>query len=132
MMVKRIVLAVIAVFAAWSALDFVLHGLILQSAYQATAQLWRPMAEMKMGVMRVATFISALAFVLIYACLAGEKGMRRGLYYGLLFGLATGVPMGYGSYAVMPIPYHLAFAWFCGRVVEAVAGGVIVAAIIKK
>ena len=39
---KRIVLAVVAVFVAWSALDFVIHGLILASSYEATARLWRP------------------------------------------------------------------------------------------
>jgi hypothetical protein len=34
---KRIVLGIVAVFVAWQVLDFVLHGLILASTYQATA-----------------------------------------------------------------------------------------------
>lgn len=131
-MAKKMMLAVVAVFAAWSALDFLLHGLILRAAYEATAHLWRPMAEMKMVVMRVAVFICALAFVLIYARLVREKNIGRGLYYGLLFGLATGVSMGYGSYAVMPIPYQMALAWFGGRLVEGAVGGVIVGAMIRK
>ena len=132
MMMKRIILAIVAVFVAWSALDFLLHGLILRRTYEATAHLWRPMAEMKMGVMHVAVFIFSMAFVLIYARLVREKSIGRGLYYGLLFGLATGVSMGYGSYAVMPIPYHLAFAWFAGSLVEATVSGVIVGVIIRK
>jgi hypothetical protein len=46
-MVKRFVLAAFAVFMAWSVLDFLIHGLPLQSTYEATASLWRPMGEMK-------------------------------------------------------------------------------------
>ena len=52
-MTKRIVLAVIAVFVLWQVLDFVIHGLILMKTYQATASLWRPRPEMKLGLMRV-------------------------------------------------------------------------------
>jgi len=64
---KRFVLAVLAVFAAWSALDFLIHGMILRSAYEATAALWRPMGEMKMGLMYVVGVIAAAAFVGLYA-----------------------------------------------------------------
>ena len=44
-MAKRIILAVVAVFIAWSILDFILHGLLLRSTYEATANLWRPMTK---------------------------------------------------------------------------------------
>jgi len=39
---KRAILAVVGVFIAWSMLDFLIHGLLLQSTYEATANLWRP------------------------------------------------------------------------------------------
>jgi hypothetical protein len=39
--------------------------------------------------------------------------------------------MGYGSYAVMPIPYELAFVWFNGTVVEALIAGLITALIVR-
>ena len=51
-MTKRILLGALAVFVGWSVLDFVMHGLILTDAYAATAHLWRPMDEMKMGLLR--------------------------------------------------------------------------------
>jgi hypothetical protein len=38
--------------------------------------------------------------------------------------------MGYGSYSVMPIPYHMALTWFMGTVIEAAVGGVILGAIV--
>jgi hypothetical protein len=129
---KRIVLAVLAVFVAWSALDFVIHGLILKSTYEATAQLWRTMAEMKMGVLYLAVLIDALAFVCIYALLVAEKGIGSGVKYGLLFGLGTGFSMGFGTYSFMPIPLYLALVWFIGTLVETLVGGVIVGAIVRK
>ena len=130
-MLKRSIVAALAVCAAWSALDFVIHGLILKSSYEATAPLWRPMAEMKMGVMRVAVLMASFAFVSLYARLVAKKGVQTGLRYGLWFGLATGVSMGYGTYAVMPIPYHMALTWFLGSVVQAAVGGAITGAMIR-
>ncbi len=129
---KRIALAVLAVFVAWSVLDFVIHGLILKSTYEATAQLWRPMAEMKMGVMYLAVLINALAFVGIYAGFFAERGIASGVKYGLLFGLGTGFSMGFGTYSFMPIPLCLALVWFIGTLVETLVGGVIVGKITSK
>ncbi len=129
---KKVILSVLAVFVAWSAMDFVIHGVILGAAYAATAPLWRPMGEMKTVLMYFTVFIAALAFVLIYSRFFARKGIATGLTYGLLFGLATGVPMGYGSYSVMPIPYWMAFTWCFGSVVEAMVGGVVVGWIIRE
>ena len=131
-MLKRTLLAVVAVFVAWSVLDFVIHGIFLKSAYEATVQLWRPMAEMKMGLLRVVTLIAAISFVLIYAWLITKKSVTRGLQYGLLYGLGAGVSMGYGSYAVMPITYHIALVWFLGELAECALAGLLVGAIIKE
>jgi hypothetical protein len=129
---KRIVLAILAVFVAWSALDFVIHGLILASSYEATARLWRPMNEMKMGVLYLAVLINAVAFVCIYALLVAEKGIGSGVKYGLLFGLGTGFSMGFGTYSFMPIPMYMAVAWFIGTLIETLVGGIIVGSIIRK
>ena len=129
---KRTILAVIAVFVAWSVMDFVIHGVILRSSYAATASLWRPMAEMKTVVLHVTALIAALTFVLIYGLFFSRRGIFTGVGYGLLFGLGTGVSMGYGSYSVMPIPYHMALTWFLGTMVEAAIGGLILGSIIRK
>ena len=129
---KKTILSILAVFFAWSVMDFVIHGVILKASYEATAHLWRPMAEMKMGLMHVVVFIAASVFVLIYAWLIGGKSLARGLKYGLLYGLAAGVSMGYGSYSYMPITYHIALVWFLGSLVEMTVAGLIVGAIIKE
>lgn len=59
---KRILGGAVAVFVLWSILDFIMHGMFLKSAYESTASLWRPMGEMKMGVLYISVFIAALPF----------------------------------------------------------------------
>ncbi len=131
-MKKRIFGAAIVVFVLWSVLDFIVHGLILKSAYASTASLWRPMAEMKMGLMYVTVFIAALAFSAIYGYLVAKKSLMAGVTYGLLYGIAVGVGMGYGSYSMMPIPYSMAITWFLSTIIEAILGGIVLGAMIKN
>lgn len=131
-MTKKAMYAVLAVFFTWSVLDFIMHRIILGESYQETAGMWRPAAEMHMGLIYLGTLIFATVFVAIYTLLFGEKGLLPGLKYGLLLGIGMGFSMGYGSYAVMPIPFSMAFTWFTGTVVESVAAGLIVGSMIKQ
>ena len=127
----RIGIASLAVFVLWMILDFVLHGVILTSTYAMTPQLWRPIAEFKMGLNAFVVLVSAVCFVFIYAQCITQRSMRAALIYGLVLGIARGASMGYGSYAVMPMPYMLALAWFLGALVEYVAAGVVMHLIVK-
>ena len=127
---KKIVLGSLAVFVAWFVLDFIIHGLLLGETYKATAELWRPQAEMKMGVMQVVRLIAAVTFTLIYV-LVKPKSVGVGLKYGLLFGVAVGIGMGYGTYSVMPIPYSLAHSWFWASIGPSAVAGVIVGLILR-
>jgi hypothetical protein len=129
---KKYLLASLAVFIVWSILDFVVHGMVLSGIYASTASLWRPMEEMNMGLMRSVSALSALAFTAIYVYHVKGGSMAAGAKYGLLFGLATGIPMGFGSYGYMPIPYSLAWGWFFCSVVAGVLGGAVAGAIAKN
>lgn len=130
-MVKRIVLAIVAVFVVWSVLDFLLHSVLCGAIYEATAELWRPMDEMNMPLMHSVTLVRAVCLVLIYALLVGQKSLAAGLKFGLLFGLAGGFAMGFGSYSYMPIPVSLAWSWFAGSTVQAIIAGALTAAIVR-
>jgi hypothetical protein len=130
-MTKKILLAGVAVFVAWEILDFVIHGLILQSTYATLPHLFRPQAEMKMVVMFATVLLAALSFAAAYGWFVNPKGLATGLKYGLVVGFGAGVSMGYGSYAAMPIPYVMALAWFLGLWVEFAVAGLIVGAIEK-
>jgi uncharacterized protein with PQ loop repeat len=130
-MCKRFLLAVVAVFLAFSALDFVIHGLLLQNTYQATANLWRPMDEMKMSLAYLVTLVFTVSFVAIYGLLVANKSVQSGVLFGTLFGLACGVSMGFGSYCYMPIPLSLAWSWFFGCLIENFLAGAIVGIILR-
>lgn len=130
-MIKRILIAIAAVFVVWSFLDFVIHGLLLTSIYAATASLWRPMNEMNRPLMSLVTLVSSACFVMIYGFLIGRKSPISGLQFGALWGVAGGMSMGFGSYCAMPIPLTLAWAWFVGSWIEALVAGAIVGMIVK-
>jgi len=131
-MTKRILVGIVAVFVAWQALEFLLHGVILMPVYSSTASLWRPMEEMKLGLMRVTGLVGAVCFTCLYAWLVRPKSWATGLSYGLIFGLGTGFSMGYATYCVMPLPQSLAVGWFVGAVVEAALGGLLIGWIVKE
>lgn len=131
-MLKRVLAATATIFVAWQALDFIIHGVILRDLYATMPNLWRPLAEIKMPVMWIVGAIAAFCFVGIYAWLVKPKHLETALKYGLLFGIAAGVSMGYGTYAVMPVPYSMAFTWFIGTLVEALVAGVLAGLIVRE
>lgn len=131
-MLQRPILAVIAVFLTWSILDLVIHGTLLDPLYQATADLWRPVEEMKMALMYAVSIATAACFVMIYTFLVTHKSLAAGLKLGALFGLASGVSMGWGFYGYMPIPLSLAWGWFLSILINFVLAGVLVGAIVKS
>lgn len=131
-MSKKALLAVLVLLVVWSALDLVIHNVLLAEQYAAQPELWRPQAEMKMGLMYLVTLITALAFVAVYAKFFKEKGPGPGLRYGLWFGLGTGASMAYGSYSVMPIPYTMALTWFVGTMVQTGIAGWIVGSMVRE
>jgi hypothetical protein len=131
-MVKQSILAAVAIFIVWSILDLVIHGLLLANVYAATGpELFRPMTEFKMTLMRVVVFISAATFVAIYTLVVADKRLTTGLLYGALYGVGVGIGMGYGTYAAMPIPYTAALAWFLGSIVRTSLAGLLVGAIVR-
>jgi hypothetical protein len=131
-MLKRNLLAIIAVFVVWSILDYLIHGMLLQSSYEATANLWRPMEEMNPFLCYGVKLGFSICFVLIYDLLISEKSLHNGIKFGLLLGLGNGLMGGLGSYVYMPIPLMLAEAWFAAALVQTVVSGAIVGALIKK
>ena len=96
-MARRAVLALVAVFVAWSVLDFVTHGVLLCPVYSETINLWRPMDQMNMPLTSAVTLVKAACFVAIYWLLVGPKSLVAGLAYGVIFGISAGFSMGFGS-----------------------------------
>tara|TARA_B110000967_G_C18580269_1_gene409302 strand:- start:36 stop:437 length:402 start_codon:yes stop_codon:yes gene_type:complete len=130
-MLKGIVLAIVAIFIAWSALDFIIHGMLLKETYEATAHLWRTMQETNMMLMHAVTLAIATCFVLLYERCVSEKSVSMGLKLGVLFGLAAGI-MSASAYVYMPISFTLAIDWFVGTLVKFVVAGWLVGLFVKS
>lgn len=129
---RRTLLAVLLVFVVWTVLDFLIHVTILSDTYAASPQLWRTTVEMKTGLMYLVVFVAAASFVLIYAWLIPDKSVKRAMQYGMLYGIGSGISTGFGSYSAMPLPYIVAFWWFLGKFIEALAAGWLTGLIVKK
>jgi hypothetical protein len=131
-MVKQMIWAFLAIFVSWLALDFLFHRLLLRSTYDATANLWRPMDQLNLPLVYFVMLVLILSFVLIYGFLIDNKSLASGIKFGALFGLAISISAGFGTYIHMPIPLILAWSWFLGGWIKAIAAGAIVGALIRQ
>jgi hypothetical protein len=129
---KKLWLGVLAVFVVIAAWETIVNMLLLSSAYQATAHLWRPMAEMKIWLFYVIYLFVAFFFTLIFSKGYEGKGVVEGLRYGFYVGMMMAVPMAYGTYGSMPIPYSMALQWFIYGLIEYVLCGMAVALVFGK
>jgi hypothetical protein len=130
-MARKSIIAGAIIFILWAVIDFIMHGIILGNAYAATASLWRPMEDMSIGLIYLVSAVSVSAFTAIYAAYVQPKTMKAALGYGLIFGIGAGFSMGYGSYAVMPLPQMIAVTWFLGTAIKSVLAGALLGAVVK-
>lgn len=124
---KKLLIGFVAVFVTFTALDFVIHNLILGTTYEQIRQVFRPDMMEKMWIMYLVTAISSFFFVLIFSKGYEGKGIAEGLRYGFYVGMMMSVGMAYGSYAMYPLPYSLAMSWFIYSMVEYLVAGTVVA-----
>ena len=124
---NRLILAIVVAFIFIFASDFLIHAVWLGPDYKATAQLWRPEAEMhtRFVWMLFAQLLAASTFVLIWAMgFAARGSVALACTYGLLLGLAVQVTT-IVTYVVSPFPPELALKWFFSGLVQSIVLGVI-------
>ncbi|MBI3013031.1 MAG: hypothetical protein HYY63_05330 [Elusimicrobia bacterium] len=130
---KRRVLAGVAVFGILFVSDFLIHGVLLKGTYEATASLWRPMAEMQslMWTMWTLYFVNAMVLPYIYS--KGHDQDKtpawQGLRFGLLIGLLMSSGMSLGVYLMIPIPATMALTWFIAGMIQFAVVGIAIALI---
>jgi len=142
----KLLCTAIPVFIVLFVMGYLIHHVWLMPIYQQTANLWRPMDQMKdmMPLMLLYYAVLALAISALFckvkkgimACIAAEGaeaeckigGKYCPIKYGVCFGVVIGVLMGTlcaGSYIWTPIPGELAVKWFIGDVVQGIVIGVV-------
>jgi hypothetical protein len=93
----------------------------------------RPEAEItsNMWIFVICDLFYTFFFTLIFSKGFENKGWMEGVRFGFYVGLMVSLPMAYGTYGSMTIPYTLALQWFLyGLVMNIVIG--IVAALLYK
>ena len=125
---KRLILAIVVMFIAVFAMNFLIHGVWLQSAYKETMSLWRAESEMnaRFGWMLLGQFLFASTFAVIWAAGFGERQcLRCAVCYGILMALFSQAET-LISYAVQPLPPSLAVKWFVAGLAQSLLMGILV------
>lgn len=131
-MSKKLWIGFIVVFVAMEIMMYLIHGVLMESTYQATQSLWRPDMESLMWVYHVLAVIGAFFFTLIFSKGYEGKGVVEGLRYGLYIGIWMASGMAYGTYSMINIPYSMALQWFIYGIVEFVIYGFLLAIVFGK
>ncbi len=124
---KKLITGFVVVFVLSEVMMFLIHGVLLTSAYEAAKDVFRPDMESLMWIYHVLSVIGAFFLTFIFSKGYEGKGVVEGVRYGLYFGIWMGAGMAYGSYAMINIPYSLALQWFLYSIVEYVIYGVALA-----
>jgi hypothetical protein len=129
---KKLLLGFIAVLVVFEVVNFIVNGIMLMSAYEATRNIWRPDMMSLLWVFHVIMVIGAFFFVLVFSKGFEGKGIMEGIRYGLYIGIWMGVGYAYGTYGMIAIPYSMALIWFVTTVIQYMLAGIVVAAIFGK
>ena len=133
---KRWVVASLAVFVVAMVLEYIFNNYCLKDVYLATAQFWRPEADMMklMPYYWVALFVAAFFFTYIYikGYEAKSCGIGEGFRYGLIICLFVNLPIAAIVYATMPVPTKLPVEWFITGMGEYIILGIVAGLIYKK
>lgn len=131
MNVKRFIISTIAVFISVVAIDFIFHGILFESLYFETQELWRPKEEMKMPFMSISQLGFALMFSYIFIKNYENRGLEEGMRFGAYFGLFLAV-IQLGKYAYMPVPITLVEGWMLADFIKAFVCGVLLSIAYKN
>ena len=133
-MSKKLWLGFIVVFIAMAITSFIVHGVILSSCYKSDemANIWRTDMNQKMWIYYLIYVFEAFFFVLIYSKWQKGKGIIEGVQYGTYVGFMMAVPAAYSTYAMIAMPYSIAFQWFIYGMIQYIIYGILVSLIYGK
>ena len=131
MNIKKFLIASLVVFVTLQILDYVIHSLILMSAYESLQAVFRPDMMDKMWIFYLTGIIFSLLFVYIFSKGYEGKGVAEGARYGVLIGLVMSLVGSYNQYVTYPLPYGLVFKWFIFGTMEMIIAGIVLSLFYK-
>jgi hypothetical protein len=126
---KKFLLAFVVMYIAGGVLSFLIHGLLLSSAYQAASSAFRPDMDRLMWMQWITPLFLTFFFIYVFAKGYEGKGIFEGVRYGAVIWGFYAIPSIYNQYMVYPLPYSLVWKWLAADLVMFVVFGIIVAAI---
>jgi len=135
MSAKKLILAMVVCYIVLIGTNYLIHSVWLMNDYNATANTWRPMADMmnKIWVMFVGQAFLAAMFCYIYARGAEAKPwLGQGIRYGILITMFVVIPSALGQYTVYNVPHILAVKWMIAGCIQMIILGLIAAGICQK
>jgi hypothetical protein len=129
---KRGFIAFIAAFVFIFFFGFVWHGILMKSAYMATASHWRSEESFHahFWVLVLGQAVLAFAFTGLYVSKVGVNCAGAGFGYGLVLGiLCCGINL--MRYATEPLSHQVILMWLAGDLISLSLMGAIVGAIYK-
>ena len=110
---KRFTLAWIASMLLLTVTDFLVHGVVLMSAYEAHWDFGRSPEEMPFlpCIMKLVLWSLLTVWIYTFGIHPGRPGWLQGATYGFLMGLFFWVPYALANYSVLPIPTFFIGAW---------------------
>ena len=102
---KKLWLGFVVIFVCWNLFDFLIHGVILGPAYQASdmIHIWRPDMQQKMWIFYFVSLFTSFFITLIFSKWYRGSGILEGIQFGVYSGLLMATPMAYSSYAMYQI-----------------------------
>lgn len=107
--------------------DWVVHGMMLMSKYEATADLWRSASEMESLFVYMVASQAALAFAMAYFVNKKNiRGFEKGACFGAMIGVFLGI-MAASQYVHLPLDsMMLPVVWAVSILVSmTVVGGIV-------
>ncbi|HUK30489.1 MAG TPA: hypothetical protein VLV89_05195 [Candidatus Acidoferrum sp.] len=129
---KKTVGAIVAAFVVYAGTGYLIHEVLLKSAYTATADLWRPEDAMqhKLWIMLLSEFIFAVGAVLVYQRgLEKKSWVGQGIRFGILLSLVSSVPGYMMNYVVINVGHRLALHWILSGIAQAIIVALVIAVI---
>ncbi len=105
--------------------DFLVHGFLLQSIYEATQNVWRPQEESNMMVMILSQFLLGMAIAFFYPIIGPDKDCKKTIPFGFGLGLVMAMPQ-ISTYCYLPIPFSLSLIWVVATFIQVFASVFIV------
>ena len=135
MNLKRVCILSLVLFAAYTTMEFMVHGWLLADMYKDTSSVWRQDPEMKslfwLMLLGQLFFAKFFAVVFTQGYEKGKPGLGQGLRCGLIFGLLLAPVNSLIWYVILPIPVILAVYWFAAGFVEMTVLGLIAGTVYK-